>query len=255
MKNLYIPIALIFAIVIIFTTGGFITTNKSAMNNTIDAAPAKGFAVVELFTSEGCSSCPSADETVAKLLSKNMENVYVLAYHVDYWNRLEWKDPFSKAEYSQRQSQYASKFNLNSVYTPQVIVNGSSEFVGSDENKLTSAIKNNLNKQAGNNVSITTTRSDNKIIVHYEIRGNEAAFLNLALVQPEATISVKRGENGGRTLHHVNIVRVLRTIDADAKGSVIIDVPQELGSTPLQLIAYTQAKQSFQISGADKKPI
>ena len=249
MKKRYLSFALI-GIALIILAIGFIPVKKT-MHNTAK----KGFAVVELFTSEGCSSCPAADETVAKLLSKNIENVYILAYHVDYWNKLGWKDPFSKAAYSQRQNQYAAKFDLNSVYTPQVVVNGSSEFVGSDEDKLTTTVENNLGRQSEQNISITTTRSNNTVTINYDIDASESVLLNLAMVQPEATTSVKRGENGGRTLHHVNIVRALKTIDATGKGSVTIEIPTELSGVTLQLIAYTQSKKNFEILGADKKPI
>lgn len=248
MKKRYLSFAL--AGIALLVAIGFIPVKKT-MHNTAK----KGFAVVELFTSEGCSSCPAADETVAKLLSKNIENVYILAYHVDYWNKLGWKDPFSKAAYSQRQNQYAAKFDLNSVYTPQVVVNGSSEFVGSDEDKLTTTVENNLGRQSAQNISITTTRSNNTVTINYDIDASESMLLNLALVQPEATTSVKRGENGGRTLHHVNIVRALKTIDATGKGSVTIEIPTELSGVTLQLIAYTQSKKNFEILGADKKPI
>ena len=247
MKTKYLAFALAGAALIILVIVGFKPARKSMHTTT-----SKGFAVVELFTSEGCSSCPSADETVARLLSKNMENVYILAYHVDYWNRLGWKDPFSKAEYSQRQNQYASKFELNSVYTPQVIVNGSSEFVGSDEDKLTNSVQNNLGKQLAQNIAINTTRSNNTVTVNYDIDGSEAVLLNLALVQPEATTSVKRGENGGRTLHHVNIVRALKTIDTNGKGVVTMEVPNELTGITLQLIVYSQSKKNFEILGAGK---
>src|SRR5476649_2001101 len=94
----------------------------------------KGFAVIELFTSEGCSSCPPADALVAKVQKESADKpVYILAFHVDYWNRLGWKDAFSSAEYSYRQSQYARWLKLSSVYTPQIVVNGHTEFVGSEE--------------------------------------------------------------------------------------------------------------------------
>src|SRR5215467_12178917 len=78
----------------------------------------KGFAVVELFTSEGCSSCPSADVAVARLLNEHNDNIYVLGFHVDYWNYLGWKDNFSDAAYSARQERYGRVFHLESIYTP-----------------------------------------------------------------------------------------------------------------------------------------
>jgi len=255
MKKINTPIVFIVLVAVVFTTAGFTIKNKTSIKETTHAAPSKGFAVVELFTSEGCSSCPLADETVARLLSKNIENVYILAYHVDYWDRLGWKDPFSKSQYSERQNQYASRFNLNSVYTPQVIVNGSSEFVGSDEEKLTHTVENNLNKETDQNINITSKKNSNNVTVNYEINRSDEVFLNVALVQAEATTSVKRGENGGRTLHHVNIVRALKTIDAKGKGNVILEIPNEISNLPLQIIAFTQSKKSFQILGADKKPI
>ncbi len=250
MKKKYMAAALIITVAVILITAAFIPVKKAT-----NKLSQKGFAVVELFTSEGCSSCPSADETVARLLAKNKENVFILAYHVDYWNRLGWKDPFSNAVYSQRQGQYASKFNLNSVYTPQVIVNGSSQFVGSDENKLNNIVQKNLQKEPSHHISINTKRRDNIITVNYAIDGNDIVLLNLALVQPEATTSVKRGENGGRTLHHVNIVRSLKTIDAKGNGNITIEIPNEVSRIPLQIIAYTQEKKSYQILGADQKAL
>lgn len=238
------------AVVIVSVAAGFISPNKKMKN-----ISQNGFAVIELFTSEGCSSCPPADETVAGLLAKNIKNVYILAFHVDYWNRLGWKDPFSKAEYSQRQSAYASKFNLGSVYTPQVIVNGSSEFVGSDEQKLVNKVKEGLNNQVGQEVSISAKKNEDRIVVNYNIEDNSEILLNIALVQPEASIAVKRGENNGRTLHHINIVRAFKTISAKGKGSVEMDLVNNLKEINLQVIAYTQQKTSYQILGADQKPV
>ena len=113
--------------------------NFSPENVSLKQNP-KGFAVIELFTSEGCSSCPSADEAVTEIAKENAETVFVIGFHVDYWNNLGWKDQFSDHGYSERQKQYASIFNLNSIYTPQVIVNGKKEFVGSDRGQLKKTI-------------------------------------------------------------------------------------------------------------------
>ncbi len=99
-----------------------------------DRLPASGFAVVELFTSQGCSSCPSADKLIEKVRQETIAaRVYLLAYHVDYWDHLGWKDSFSKAKFSARQRQYARWFSQGNVYTPQMVVNGAREFVGSNE--------------------------------------------------------------------------------------------------------------------------
>jgi hypothetical protein len=103
----------------------------------------QGAVLIELFTSEGCSSCPPADRLLEKLAAENNDKVYVLSFHVDYWNYIGWKDPFSQARFSQRQRNYARQFSLESIYTPQMVVNGVAEFVGSDEQKLRAAIAKN----------------------------------------------------------------------------------------------------------------
>lgn len=219
---------------------------KQAMNKTAN----DGFAVVELFTSEGCSSCPPADAAVERLLQKNIDHVYILAYHVDYWDRLGWKDPFSKKEYSQRQSIYADKFGQGSVYTPQVIVNGATEFVGSDESKLGKAVGNGLEKTPANNLEITVKQNDNAVVVNYNIKESNDLLLNIALVQPEATTVVKRGENGGRTLHHVNIVRELNTTKATGNGAVTLNIPESESKTPFKVIAFTQSSKDMHVLNA-----
>ena len=236
-------------VVLLCTATGFMCRTK----NSAETFDKKGFAVVELFTSEGCSSCPSADAAAARLVAKNNDHVYVLAYHVDYWNKLGWKDSFSKAEYSQRQSGYAAQFKLNSIYTPQIVVNGSSEFVGSDERKLKSTVEKNIVEASPSDLSITTTKTSERVDVEYSITGNEEVILNLALVQPEATTVVKRGENDGKTLHHVNIVRFLKTITAKDKGKASLEIPKDLTYIPLQLLAFTQAQKDGQVLGADRK--
>src|ERR1700761_8258700 len=120
---------------------------KIIKDKTTVKAAEKGFAVIELFTSEGCSSCPPADALVARVQKEsNGKPVYILAFHVDYWNRLGWKDVFSSAEYSERQSEYAKYLKLESVYTPQVIVNGKKEFVGSEESTLQNSVSAALQK-------------------------------------------------------------------------------------------------------------
>ena len=104
-----------------------------------------GFAVLELFTSEGCSSCPPADELLAKIQRETEGGpVYILAYHVDYWDRLGWKDAYSSADFSNRQVQYGHWLNVSPIYTPQVIINGRTQFVGSDESAIRHAISEQL---------------------------------------------------------------------------------------------------------------
>lgn len=221
----------------------FCTNHKSAVtmhpNQTINDS---GFAVVELFTSEGCSSCPSADKAVEELAKQYPGNVYVLSFHVDYWNRLGWKDEFSKAEYTQRQSNYASQFNLQSIYTPQVVINGKHEFVGSDKAKLQSFTTNELKKPSSNKIDLTAEAKANGVInVEYNFSTNTKAQLHIALVQNEATTDVKRGENGGRKLHHINIVREMKTVSS-SKGNVELKIPDDLTAADVKIIAYLQER-------------
>src|SRR6187551_4135793 len=108
-----------------------------------------GFALIELFTSEGCSSCPPADEALEEIQKKYSDkDVLVLSYHVDYWNKLGWKDIFSDASFTQRQEYYSNIFRLNSIYTPQVVVNGKKEFLGSNKSKLISSVEEQLNESS-----------------------------------------------------------------------------------------------------------
>src|SRR5438445_2521237 len=101
----------------------------------VKIASAQNPVVIELFTSQGCSSCPVADKNLAEIIEKaetNGQQVYGLSFHVDYWNDIGWKDPYSKAEFTERQKKYASIRSFENIYTPQMIVNGETEFVGSD---------------------------------------------------------------------------------------------------------------------------
>lgn len=213
------------------------------------SAKGNGIAVVELFTSEGCSSCPPADELIKKLQAENKKDVYFLTYHVDYWNRLGWKDVFSKPEFSDRQKQYSRYLSLDGVYTPQIVVNGTDQFVGSNETRLRSLLTRTIQES---NLTIEASKPTNAAIhCSYKISYDKPVLLNIVLVQPEATTSVKRGENGGRTLHHVNIVRQLTTVEVTSNsGSIDIDIPKEFQDLQLKVIAYTQQKKGFKITGA-----
>ncbi len=237
----------IFLIVLLAMSCYGINSKKVAAKKT-KLAVTKRFAVIELFTSEGCSSCPAADNLVSKVLNEHKQNVYILSYHVDYWDRLGWKDGFSNSAFSVRQKQYARILNLESIYTPQIIVNGSDEFVGSDERKLRSSISNN--GEPASDFSVKSEGIHNSAVkITYSRTNSEPVLLNLALVQPEAFTEVKSGENGGRKLHHVNIVRELKTIETSTDtGSVEIPVLKELTNIPLQLIAFTQQKDNMMIT-------
>jgi hypothetical protein len=215
----------------------------------------KGFAVVELFTSEGCSSCPSADAVIEKLNKEITDKpVYILAYHVDYWDRGGWKDVFSSAAYSTRQYNYASWFRLSSVYTPQVVVNGKTEFVGSQEGTLRNAIASDLKKNAKITLNLDhAITSGDKVSLNYHVSDGNNVQLVAALVQPYAQVSVKGGENGGRTLSHVQIVRQLEYRNLNQKqGTINLEVPRGADIKNWEIIGFLQDISTGEILGATK---
>lgn len=220
----------------------------------------KGFAVIELFTSEGCSSCPPADELIARIQKEtNQQPVYILAFHVDYWNRLGWKDVFSSHAFSERQNQYAKWLNLQSIYTPQVVVNGKKEFVGSEDGTLHNALKTALQKSSVIQLNIKDLKaSTNKVSLQYHIDGSAAGTsLILALVQKSGVSHVQSGENKGLTLAHVQIVRNISTLAIDRKNDGVdsIVIPAGLNKQSLELIAFIQNNHTGEILAADKSAI
>ncbi|MGZ3754894.1 MAG: DUF1223 domain-containing protein [Mucilaginibacter sp.] len=239
---------------IVFT--GFTHFNKK---HTLNNNASKGFAVIELFTSEGCSSCPPADELVARIEKESSDKpVYILAFHVDYWNSPGWKDVFSNADYSKRQHQYAQYLNLSSVYTPQIVVNGKKEFVGSEEGTLRGAIKAALQKEAPAELTLSDIKIESgHLTVRYQAEGTgEHTNLLLALVQKQAQSHVKGGENGGRTLSHAQIVKNLQIIALSEKnGNKTIALPSGFAPQNFELIGFLQNTHSGEIVGATKSAI
>jgi hypothetical protein len=217
---------------------------------------AKGFAVVELFTSEGCSSCPPADELVAKIEKESMgKPVYILAYHVDYWNRLGWKDQFSSADYSKRQNDYAGYLNLQSVYTPQIVVNGKTEFVGSEEGTLRNAISTGLQKTSASQIALNvSTISQTGANLKYNTEGTDKnSVLLIAVLQKNAQTKVERGENSGRTLSHVQIVRKLQRVALSANSGVVnVSLPAGFNSQNWEIIGFLQNTLNGAITGATR---
>ena len=242
-------IALGWLVITAVTLSSFI--NKKTVTNTN-----KGFAVVELFTSEGCSSCPPADAVIAKIEKESADKpIYILAFHVDYWNRLGWKDMFSSADYSHRQNQYANWLHLQSVYTPQVVVNGHTEFVGSEEGTLRNTIKTNLEKTPAANLMLSDIKTDGgKVSVQYHTQGNTSNdVLLLAVIEKHAQSNVQRGENSGRTLSHVQIVRAFTSTPVKSgNGDASITLPKGFDAKGFELIAFLQNPANGEISGAAK---
>ena len=211
----------------------------------------KSIVVLELFTSQGCSSCPPADVLLKDIKSKyNHQQVYVLSYHVDYWNRLGWKDPFSKPEFSDYQRRYATKFNSNSIYTPQLVVNGRIHFTGSNEYKAYSAIKKYLNEESLSTVIIRNIeRTEDSIEVTYNFEAKEAKSITFVLLVDEKKTNVSRGENRNKTIINSNVV--VDKVDRDKnEGTIFLTIPDWVNTTDkLSVIAYVKDDDQNVIGG------
>lgn len=245
-----------FFIVITLSVTAFAAMYKTPVKDTTVKTPGKGFAVVELFTSEGCSSCPPADELMAKLEKESAgKDLYVLAYHVDYFDRLGWKDTFGSPEYSKRQAQYGQWLRLPQIYTPQVIVNGTSEFIGSEEGSIRNAISTQLGTQSTAEIKLQWHQTDKSFKVHYQTSGaTKGSNLLIAIVQKAASTRVARGENEGRTLSHLQIVRKLQTekLSADGTGAVSVSLPKGYNEKDWEIIGLLQNQNSGQLVTAAK---
>ncbi|MEO6435541.1 MAG: DUF1223 domain-containing protein [Tepidisphaeraceae bacterium] len=227
---------------------------------------AEPFAVVELFTSEGCSSCPPADDLAAELAKDVREKgrpVYVLAFHVDYWDRLGWRDPFGSRVFSQRQEHYARAMKTDGLYTPQMIVNGVAGFVGSDRNKARREVARALKRPAGValTLKVVPTDASDTVAVQFVTAPPAAGHvLQVALVQRGLVTEVRRGENAGRSLRHENVVREFQTIPLDgeldggqdgaASGTVPITLPAGVRREQMSVIAYVQNPTDLSIVAA-----
>ncbi len=232
----------------------FINIKPPVKNNTISG---KGFAVIELFTSEGCSSCPPADELVARIQKEYTgQPVYIMAFHVDYWNHLGWKDAFSSVDYTKRQQMYSQRLRVE-VYTPQIVINGKKAFVGSEENTLRNAIKSGLQNSAPAQIILSGLKAGtNKATVHYRAEGNgKNSVLTLALVQKNGQTSVKAGENKGRSLSHVQIVRKLQSVALSngKEGIQSLTLPAGFNPQSWEVIGILQNTTTGEITGAAKE--
>jgi hypothetical protein len=240
---------------------------NSVRHSAASAPSHKAVVVTELFTSEGCSSCPPADEILGRLVQQQpITDVTVLGLseNVDYWNRLGWVDPFSSPLFSQRQSQYAARiFRSNGVYTPQMIIDGTLEEVGSDSggvyHKIAQAAK--VTKAAMN---IAASLPPDANALHVEVRvdvptevtlGGPANVV-LAITEDNLASDVHRGENRGRLLRHNAVVRSFQAIGAITATSrtwsktTSITLAREWRPADLKVIGFLQEQQSWRIIGA-----
>ena len=221
-------------------------------------------AVVELFTSEGCSSCPPADTLLREINLKQTSAAQLIvgiSEHVTYWNYLGWNDPFSSPVFTERQSTY-SRLSLEGPYTPQMVLNGREQFVGSDVGALEKALRDDARHDHLGMSILSSAPSSAGLDVKFSLTGNVRRPLDIIAVLTEDAerSKVQRGENSGRVLEHVSVARLLTRVaivNGDVEKSVHISFPdgfQTGGGTRNHLILFAQEQHQGAILGAATTP-
>ena len=243
------------------------TTGMNARTASEPAARTNAAPVlVELFTSEGCSSCPPADALLARLQHDQPipnANILVLEEHVDYWDSLGWHDRFSSHQITVRQADYVQRLHLDDSYTPQMIVDGTDQFTGNDSAHALRAITQAAHT-AKLPISLAIINTDqNHLAATASVAPAARPFPNAdvyaALVQTSASTQVLSGENGGHTLRHVSVVRQMKRIGslADASTTALkfsLDVPTDATPADLRLVVFLQRASDGAILGATSCP-
>jgi hypothetical protein len=264
MKHPYLRMAMVFLLVIA-ASAALMGFRGQTVKNTPAAAGSE--VVVELFTSEGCSSCPPADTLLARLSEQpGAGNVQVIALeeHVDYWDELGWKDPFSSHDWTTRQYAYAGVLGNGNPYTPQMVVDGSVEFSGGRSQEAQKSIAEAAT-QTKASVTLSQGSSGKPGTENFSVQVGRlspsakggAAEVWLAITETGLHSSVTRGENAGHELRHAAIVRSMRKIgdakvDAEAafSGNVTVSLRKEWKPENLKAVVFVQEKKSLKILGA-----
>jgi hypothetical protein len=237
----------------------------AASNAQTEAKPERTPVVVELFTAEGCSSCPPADALLSKLehlQPVNGAQIIILGEHVDYWDKDGWRDRFSSPDYTERQTEYASKLHVSSgIYTPQMIVDGTDQFLGSDAQhalkSITTAAQTPKVKLTLTNVTADGRHVSGEVAsATFPFKGD----LYAALVDPVDTTDVKAGENGGKHLEHAGVVRTMQRIGSLkdlAAGPRKFNLNAPSGAVPggMRVIVFAQRSDIGPIVGAVSAPV
>ena len=218
--------------------------------------------LIELFTSEGCSDCPPADALLQKMDRAQPisgTELVVLSEHVDYWDDIGWKDPYSSREYSERQNAYAEHFGLDNIYTPQMVVDGRFEFVGSDERRAIQAIQTARQGEKSRVFLSSIRLADNDTIaLHVKVdalpsSAADSADILIATADDSDESNVSRGENAGRTLKHVAVLRTLTRVGAmDQSNGFSGDVTVKIhraNSQYLRIVAIIQEARAGRVWG------
>ncbi|MFI5167021.1 MAG: DUF1223 domain-containing protein [Thermoanaerobaculales bacterium] len=225
-------------------------------------ARAPRFALVELFTSEGCSSCPPADRLLGRIAeeaSRSAENIFALAFHVDYWNYLGWADRFARPEFGRRQHWYAAAGHWDGIYTPQIVVNGTSVLAGSDERYLRAAIADALAQSPTASMVVSAALEGTAHAVKAQVAGTGlpgSATVNIVVVEDGLSTHVLRGENAYSVLNHSRVVRAFRPLPPGATpAELVIEVPPDLVDSRSSVVAFAQDPATGRVLAAAGAPL
>jgi hypothetical protein len=231
------------------------------------ASPQNTPVLVELFTSEGCSSCPPADAYLRQLDEQPIPGaqIIVLSEHVDYWDHLGWRDIYSSHELTERQNAYAAHFGLSSSYTPQMVIDGTKEVVGSNTQAAQEIlIKSSKNPKLAVHILDAKVDPDGSVRARLEVpalqESSQKADVYVALALNRAVSQVKRGENTGREISHVAVVRQLVRVGSVGKGGgfhkdIRLRIRETMPPDGLRLIAFLQSPGPGVVLGAAAVPL
>lgn len=249
-KFIYLRILVLFAAV-----GLALVLPRIHRANAASSPVARKTVVVELFTSEGCSSCPPADELLGRLrqekLAEGLE-VIPLGLHVDYWNFQGWTDRFSSADYTDRQNKYAVRFATEGPYTPQMVVDGDQQFVGNDGSRARQAILRAAGTPPPAAVEISS--ATDKLEVRVKAPEDVAGDVLLAITEDNLSSKIRSGENEGRELHHSAVVRKLERVGKLSHGTYAGTIPvpfdKDWKREDLRIVVWVQGPNNGKITGA-----
>jgi hypothetical protein len=208
--------------------------------------------LVELFTSEGCSSCPPADALLAELSAR--PEVLALSFHVDYWDRLGWKDPFSSPAATQRQQRYADLLGTATVYTPQIVVDGKWQAVGSNRAEVERAL--GAARRSGDEVPVALALDRGRATISLGAAGEGVSAAVLLIGFDRRHVSaVVRGENSGRTLAHADVVRSIEEVGRFNGRARAIEVPIRMRSERVAAIVQAEDGRVLGVAICDADPL
>jgi hypothetical protein len=215
--------------------------------------------VLELYTSEGCSSCPPAEDVLGHYVKDATEKhlrVYPLEFHVDTWNQPAFTDPFSDAKYRERQEAYYKAGITREVFTPQLIVNGVKSEIGSDNEAVQARTDEALRTAAMTELSVSVRHTSAQLNADVILSSlPPKVVLNVALVERGIVHHIPKGENEGRTLHHENVVRAYKSLElTQPHASVQLDIPHDVVLSNCSVIAYVQ-NAKLSVLGASEAAI